>query len=1216
MKLSENAIKVLEKRYLTKDETGKLLEDPEGMFKRVAKAVAAADAPYAKASELKKIEKEFFEMMSNLEFLPNSPTLMNAGRPLGQLSACFVLPIEDTMEGIFDSIKNAALIHKSGGGTGFSFSRLRAKGASVNSTGGIASGPISFMKVFNAATEAVKQGGTRRGANMGILRVDHPDIREFITCKQDNKDITNFNISVAITESFMQSAQKGLMYDLIDPKTKKAVKQENAKEIFELIVNNAWNNGEPGIIFLDRLNKDNITPELGEIESTNPCVTGDTWILTPEGPKQVAEVLGNETELALNGKFCGTEKEGFFKTGRKAVIKISTDRGYELTLTKDHLVRVASEVSRFKTDEMWKAAGELKPGDRIILSNNRGIVWKGKDSYDNGYLLGMLLGDGTLKKEGGIISVWGNDEDAVALMQAAGDAAYTLPHRSDFAGFQSAIRRHCEVLCHCEGTEAISSQCHCERSEAISSESKVENRLRLTALRDLAAEYGIHPGSKKITSEIEKTGYDFHRGFIKGMFDTDGTVTGSQEKGLSVRLWQSDAGCLKVIQRMLHRLGIASVIYLNRKQEVMKEMPDGRGGHKNYKTRPGHELVITNDNLFVFSEVIGFSSIKKQKRLAEGLASYKRAMNRERFIAEITESLDVGERDVYDVQVPGVNAFDANGIYVHNCGEQPLLPYEACNLGSINLSILIKESGGSTDVDYDRLGKIVKKSVHFLDNVIDVNQYPLPQISDMTRGTRKIGLGVMGWADLLCKLGLAYNSQKAIHLAEKVMHFIQDEARKASIELAEQKGVFPFFEKSIFKDLGVRVRNATTTTIAPTGTLSIIAGCSSGIEPVFAISYIRNVMDNDELIEVNPVFRELSLAEGFYSDDLMRRIAKKGSINGFPEIPREVQEVFVTAHDISPEWHVKMQASFQKYTDNAVSKTVNLSHDATVEDVKAVFELAYRTYCKGVTIYRDGSRDMQVLNIGEIKGKEAGKTDNKADNAADAESGGATAEKTGIRISPRPRPDITTGFTEKVRIGCGNLYITVNYDENGICEVFTNTGRAGGCPSQSEATSRLVSIALRSGIDAGSLVEQLKGIRCPSTIRQKGLKVMSCPDAIGRLIEKVYKLQSSNGSGNGNGNGNANGSLNGNGNGAKYEDVFKEVESVNMDKIPRPTGNSSFENESIDKEDINELENDADETVEGIGGLLHMAKCPECGRKLEHEGGCVICRHCGYSKCG
>ncbi|NJD02590.1 MAG: vitamin B12-dependent ribonucleotide reductase [Ruminiclostridium sp.] len=799
MDLSENAIKVLEKRYLSKDETGKLLENPEGMFKRVAKSIAAADAPYVTNSELKSIEKDFFNLMANLEFLPNSPTLMNAGRPLGQLSACFVLPIEDTMEGIFESIKNAALIHKSGGGTGFSFSRLRPKGAAVNSTGGVASGPISFMKVFNAATEAVKQGGTRRGANMGILRVDHPDIREFITCKQDNKDITNFNISVAITEEFMKAAAENGYYNLVDPKTQQAVRKENASEIFDMIVENAWNNGEPGIIFIDRLNRDNITPELGLIESTNPC------------------------------------------------------------------------------------------------------------------------------------------------------------------------------------------------------------------------------------------------------------------------------------------------------------------------------------------------------------------------------------------------------------GEQPLLPYEACNLGSINLCVMIKDVDNKPDVDYDRLGAVVKKAVHFLDNVIDVNKYPLARIDEMTKGTRKIGLGVMGWADMLCKLGIPYNSLKAINLAEKVMHFIQEESRKASIELAEVKGVFPYYDKSIYKELGIRVRNATTTTIAPTGTLSIIAGCSSGIEPLFAISYIRNVMDNDELVEVNPLFKQIATVDGFYSVDLMKRIAKKGTLKDFPEIPESVQSVFVTAHDTTPDWHVKMQASFQKYTDNAVSKTVNLSHEATKEDVKAVFLYAYKTFCKGVTIYRDGSRDMQVLNIGAVKGKEEEK---KAVEAAATQT---------FKIAPRPRPDITTGFTEKVRIGCGNLYITVNYDEHGICEVFTNTGRAGGCPSQSEATSRLVSVALRSGIDAKSIVEQLKGIRCPSTIRQKDLKVLSCPDAIGRLIEKVLKLQNGNGNGNGNGHNH-------------IDEQAYDLKSANTVNAPRPTAKCETECTDCTMKDScmnpeKDLPEDAVSEADGVNAGK-IVKCPECGRGVEHEGGCMICRHCGFSKCG
>lgn len=797
MKLSENAIKVLEKRYLQKDENGNLLEDCEGMFRRVAKAIASADEDYTDQDGLAQIEKEFFDMMADLEFLPNSPTLMNAGRPLGQLSACFVLPVEDTMEGIFETIKNAALIHKSGGGTGFSFSRLRPKGATVNSTGGVASGPISFMKVFNAATEAVKQGGTRRGANMGILRIDHPDILDFISCKKDNSEITNFNISVGITEDFMKAVGHNLEYELMDPKTKQPAGKLNARKVFDTIVEMAWKNGEPGIIFLDRLNKDNVTPRLGEIESTNPC------------------------------------------------------------------------------------------------------------------------------------------------------------------------------------------------------------------------------------------------------------------------------------------------------------------------------------------------------------------------------------------------------------GEQPLLPYEACNLGSINLYNMLDEE--KKQLDFDKLAATVEKAVHFLDNVIEVNKYPLPEIDKMTRGTRKIGLGIMGWADMLCALGVPYNSQQAIDLADRVMEFIQKNAQKASQQLAEQKGAFPYFEDSIFAKKGIKLRNATTTTIAPTGTLSLIAGVSSGIEPIFAISYIRNVMDNNELVEVNPVFKNAAVKGNFYSEDLMKKIAKSGTVKDMEEIPKEIRDIFVTAHDVLPEWHVKMQAAFQRHTDNAVSKTVNLSHNATTDDVREVFTLAYKTQCKGVTIYRDGSRDMQVLNIGKVQGKEAGQSetlpagDNMYCDSCDENN------KTKIRgIEPRPRPDITTGFTEKVKIGCGNLYITVNYDENGICEVFTNTGRAGGCPSQSEATSRLVSVALRSGMDVKSIVEQLKGIRCPSTIRQKGLKVLSCPDAIGRLIEKVARIQN-----------------------GKDEEAICDLNVPEYSLLQTPTARYAAESECDSDCSGCSMWQDcanADKALDGTAAV--DSKCPECGETVEHEGGCVICRHCGYSKCG
>ena len=753
MELSKNALTVLERRYLMKNGEGVVIETVEELFRRVAGAIAASDRRYDENADCEALADSFYRMMTNLEFLPNSPTLMNAGRPLGQLSACFVLPVEDTMEGIFETIKQAALIHKSGGGTGFSFSRLRPCGSAVNSTGGVASGPISFMKVFNMATEAVKQGGTRRGANMGILRVDHPDIMEFIHCKTNNKEITNFNISVGLTEKFMNAVEAGKDYELVDPHGGRVTGTLNAREVFECIVDAAWHNGEPGIIFLDRLNRDNVVPKAGEIESTNPC------------------------------------------------------------------------------------------------------------------------------------------------------------------------------------------------------------------------------------------------------------------------------------------------------------------------------------------------------------------------------------------------------------GEQPLLPYESCNLGSINLTKMLREENGVYSFDWDKLKATAKKAVHFLDNVIDANKYPLKEIDFMTKQTRKVGLGVMGWADALLRLKIPYNSEQAVRLAETVMRAVTEAGREESRELAKARGTFPLFQESTL-DQELPQRNATVTTIAPSGTLSLLASCSSGVEPIFGYVYIRNIMDGTEMIEVNPILREVLEERGLYSDELMKKIAKQGSLEGIEEIPEEIRRVFVSAHEVSPEFHIRMQAAFQRHTDNAVSKTVNFCNSATREEVAEVYKLAFRLGCKGVTIYRDGSRSEQVLNIGKVK--------KDGQEESPAEGGQAV-------IKPRPRPDMTTGITERVKIGCGNLYITVNYDDKGICEIFTNTGKAGGCPSQSEATARLASIALRSGIDVRSIIDQLKGIRCPSTIRQSGMKCTSCPDAIAKAIERVYQQQVRLGH-------------------------WAEPE------LSAAEGPAASQAETV------------------VPGRMRF--CPECGAKLEHEGGCVICRNCGYSKCG
>jgi ribonucleoside-diphosphate reductase alpha chain len=759
--LTENALHVLEKRYLKKDKTGQPIETPTELFHRVAQTIAAADLKYNPDADVKAREEEFYRAMTSLEFLPNSPTLMNAGRDLGQLSACFVLPVGDSMEEIFDAVKYTALIHKSGGGTGFSFSRLRPHQDRVGSTGGVASGPVSFIRAFDVATDVIKQGGMRRGANMGILSIDHPDILDFIDAKKDMTSLTNFNLSVAITAEFIEAVKAGTDYSLINPHNSEVAGKLNAKKVFDKIVEGAWKTGDPGIVFIDRINRDNPTPQLGRIESTNPC------------------------------------------------------------------------------------------------------------------------------------------------------------------------------------------------------------------------------------------------------------------------------------------------------------------------------------------------------------------------------------------------------------GEQPLLPYESCNLGSINLSRMLKKSGKKWEIDWPKMARTIHIAVHFLDNVIDMNKFPLPQIEARTRETRKIGLGVMGFADMLMQIGVAYNSEEGLKTAEDVMRFINDESFKASQELGAERGVFPAYAGSIYdKADGPRLRNAARTTIAPTGTLSIIASCSGGIEPIFALSFTKNILDGAHLVEVNPLFEETAKRGGFYSAELMQKLAEGAHLADIAGIPDEIKRVFVTAHEISPEFHVRMQAAFQKYTDNAVSKTVNFPKTATREDVANVYLMAYEQGLKGITIYRDGSREGQVLTTGKEK---------KAETKA--------AEPAAVSRSPRARAKVTTGMTEKVTTGCGSIYVTVNSDEHGLFEVFSHLGKAGGCATaQLDSTCRLISLALRAGVDAENVVKQLRGIRCPSIAWENGHSVLSCADAIASVLEKYTEAGQAAAKARAKGNGN------GNGNGHAVEEHDGNVQDFGL--------------------------------VKNTAG-----QCPECSNLLVYQEGCFVCPGCGYTKC-
>jgi len=826
--LSENARIVLAKRYLKKDESGKPTETPEEMFWRVASTIAQADRAYgATDEEVTALARDFYLLMTRRAFEPNSPTLMNAGRPLGQLSACFVLPVEDELSngrsGIYDTLKSMALVHQSGGGTGFSFSRIRPAGDHVRSTTGVASGPISFMSLYDASTEVVKQGGTRRGANMGILRVDHPNVEEFIDCKQDITRITNFNISVAITDAFMKAVEKGESYDLVNPRTRTVVGQKDARAIFDKIVENAWRTGEPGVFFIDRANFYNPVPHLGEYEATNPC------------------------------------------------------------------------------------------------------------------------------------------------------------------------------------------------------------------------------------------------------------------------------------------------------------------------------------------------------------------------------------------------------------GEQPLLPYDVCNLGSVNVGAFVRtdvpaDSPWYERVDWKEYRRVTRLATHFLDNVIDANQYPLPEITDLAQRIRRIGLGVMGFADLLVRLGVPYNSEEGVEIGRRIMEFLDEEGKKESEILAERRGAFPEWERSIWgpdetcarAPNGDRIRplrklrNCNVTTVAPTGTISIFAGCSSGIEPLFAVAFMRN-QAGALMPDVNEDFVAVAKAGGWYSDELMERIAREGHIH-FAEVPEAVQRAFVTAHDTTPEWHVRMQAGFQEHCDSAISKTTNFSHDATVEDVREIYELAFRLGAKGITVYRDGSRDGQVLSTGATKTPaqqqaEVAELSEVRARAAEAFERTAKLERevvrlreelkqaefreTQIRRQKRRRPDLLTGTTRKMSSPLGDVYVTINEDQGQPFEVFATLGKAGSIAmADVEAIGRLISLALRFGIPVGEVYQQLRGISSDRAIGFGTNKVHSVPDAIAQALGLREREKA----------------------GLQVE-AFPEAVIAPAEGEAPPVMLPAYEPQLPLSDDWG-----AAETFIGV--------CPDCKSQLEFAEGCMKCHACGYSECG
>ena len=1220
--LSANAVKVLEKRYLKRDEEGNLLETPREMFVRVARNIASAEKNYGKTSEeITEIEKQFFDIMSDLDFLPNSPTLMNAGKELQQLAACFVLPVGDSMEKIFEALKETALIQKSGGGVGYSFSHVRPKNDVVLSTKGVSSGPISFMTVFNAATDTIKQGGTRRGANMGILRVDHPDILEFISAKEDSTKLNNFNLSVGVTEAFMKAVENNDDYEIINPRTKEVVSKYNAREIFQKIIYHAWKNGDPGIVFLDRLNRDNPTPHIGVIESTNPCVSGDSLISTNIGyikAKDLHKRLKNGEDIriifdkrALEFKVSGKIKTSNFEIfesnnikswcrGLKDIYKLTTYSGYELEATADHKILTIDgykEVSKLMKEEkvIIQPYGLFKPSKKIFMNGvitrlNRFTKRKVLDlpefwSKELGEVLGWLIGDGWIRDDRVGFSFGKDDSEALAYFNDIISCWYNYKVK--------------EII----------------RSNGVTHLS-YHSKAFIEFFRELGV--GFYKSSMKTVPEILFTApEEAVKGFLRGIFSSDGNIDDTDG---TIKISSSSRELLKGIQLLLLNFGIKSNI-LVRRYSFSKNFAytNNNGEQKTYSARNDiyFELFISGGvSKRRFQENIGFL-LKRKTKLLDSF-EFKKLSSKNyynKFIDNVESVEYIGKKEVYDFNEPISNSFIANGFVVRNCGEQPLLPYEACNLGSINLAHMVKVEDGVPKVDYEKLRRIVHISVRFLDDVIDMSKYPLEKITEMVKGNRKIGLGIMGWADMLIQLGIPYNSEQALELAKEVMSFIQDESKQASRELAAERGSFPNFKGSIYDSPdGYPIRNSTTTTIAPTGTLSIIADCSSGVEPLFAISFVKNVMDNTKLVEVNRYFEKTAKDGGYYSQELMEEIAGKGNLEEFEQIPASVKRIFVTAHEISPVWHVRMQAAFQEFVDNAVSKTVNFPNSATEKDVEEVYMLAYRLGCKGITIYRDGSRESQVLQVegrkkksaaGEIqdkvfaeydlktveitdvKSKDEDKDVYKADLKArsdlekvdkkQSEKGkgredialkdkllkgkilpkeekiageAASVLQSQQKIKPRPRPEVTRGMTKKYNIG-GCGKLYVTVNADDVDICEVFTNTGEeGCAALSEAVSRLISITIRSGIDIDAILKQVEGIRCVTCIADENTHVLSCPDAIGKAIE--FYLRGSN----------------------KFD--------LNIKSGPKS-----------------------------------IMICPEegCGGIMQPEGGCYVCRSCGFSKC-
>ncbi len=1268
------------------------------------------ELPTEIADHVESTASTFRELMERLSFIPNSPTIMNAGDELQQLSACFVMSPDDDLTDIHETAKNAAEVFQSGGGCGYAFWQLRPYGDPVGSTGGIASGPITFMRTYDQLCETIAQGGTRRGAQMGVMRVSHPDVIEFIHSK--NKDVSlahclrlndpddytytsfsealeearglidedgrvpkhlrnaveghlsNFNISVGVTDGFMEALYAGEEFTFTNPRTgephtataetKEMYERYDLGEhieigeelsipaelIWERIIDGAHENGEPGVIYLERVNKEHSFdveehPD-HEILATNPCVTGDTLISTEHGlvPAEELYEQGVATDVVVDGRLSedGTkEASSVYKTGEKDVYELTTEEGYELRLTADH---------RVMTDSGWVEAQNLDTGSDVHIQNHKGEFGRHGSSQE-GRVFGWLVGDGHLKhgEERAVLNFY--DEDTEISEQFAADVNEIVREPVGNADYEI-------------GVNEIS------RSDDYRGAQALEQRIRSTRLYEVAEEAGLTEEKLQVPDAVMRGSEAMARGFLQALFTADGSVQGSQEKGFSVRLWSTGTDLLKDVQQLLLNFGIKSTLYEDRKSAGTKKLPDGNGSTTSYDVKAGHELAITSSDLLRFDEEIGFLLETKNEKLQSCVESYGRGPYLGRYEATVESVKPDGHEAVYDLTEPDTHSFIANGITVHNCGEQPLEEYEACNLGHINLSTLAARDAPDWRVwadehaaEYDsqeaaveafleeaidtaEFDRRIELGTRFLENVVTMSDFPVREIEEKVREMRKIGLGIMGLAQLYIQLGIGYGSDVGNEVARQLMVHINHHSKWTSHELAQERGSFDDWDDSKYAnpleyqewfehqtglsaeewEEGFPIRNHNTVTIAPTGTTSMVGNTTGGCEPIYNVAYYKNVSDDvqgDEmLVEFDDYFLRVLEANDIDVETVKAEATEQMANNEFngvdslSTVPSAISELFVVTADVTAKEHAAVQCACQDGVDSSISKTVNAPNDSTMEDAKEVFEYIYDHGGKGVTYYRDGTRSKQVLTtradnaefadereaaativeqIHEVFGNVEAFLDNESvrdeletdiENLLKGRAGSAYARE-------RPRPNVLSGVTQRIDTGYGKIYVNINEDENGEpFELFATIGNSGGfTASFTEGLAKTISYALRSGVDPNEIAEDLQGIRSPKVAWDKGEQINSIPDAIGVAMRRYLDDEISKPY-------------------PQQQHLTEVAESASAE--------ADSENRSVDTADTSDTQSliDAGENPE----------CPDCGSMaLYFSEGCKTCENCGWSEC-